>query len=355
MIWAGPGLAAEKPYTVGNYPVEASAANAVAAKERALADGRQAAFRSLLKRLVPVTAYKRLTHVKHENATPFVDGVAVRSESTSATQYIASLDFTFQPQPIRDLLRREGIPLVDEQSPRIVLLPVYVAPAGQAAATAGPSAAQGSHAWKQAWTGLDLDNTLTPVKVENLKGTVTPAALAPLKVADEGALASAARTYSADFLVLALAEPDGAGKLNVTLAGRDAVNTFALTRSYRLQPDDFAYTAELAAVIALGTLEGRWKAYKLAAVPGGAEGYAGAPQPVQLTVEFRNMQQWQEMRRLIAGINGVEDIDVAGLSARTADMTVSFPGGESALVPMLKAQGLEVRRYQGGLVVRPAI
>ena len=42
-------------YTVGNYPVDARAANAVAAKERALADGQQAAFRSLLKRLVPVT------------------------------------------------------------------------------------------------------------------------------------------------------------------------------------------------------------------------------------------------------------------------------------------------------------
>ncbi len=45
-------------FTVANYPVEARADNAVAAKDRALADGQQAAFRSLLKRLVPVTAYR---------------------------------------------------------------------------------------------------------------------------------------------------------------------------------------------------------------------------------------------------------------------------------------------------------
>ena len=55
----GPGLlagaqAAETVFTVGNYPVEARADNAVAAKTQALADGQQAAFRSLLKRLVPV-------------------------------------------------------------------------------------------------------------------------------------------------------------------------------------------------------------------------------------------------------------------------------------------------------------
>src|SRR4051812_47492206 len=54
---------ADAPYTVANYPVDATAANAVAAKDQALAEGQQAAFRSLLKRIVPVTAYKQLTKV----------------------------------------------------------------------------------------------------------------------------------------------------------------------------------------------------------------------------------------------------------------------------------------------------
>ena len=49
--------ASDNVYTVANYPIEAQAENAVAAKEKALADGQQAAFRSLLKRLIPVTAY----------------------------------------------------------------------------------------------------------------------------------------------------------------------------------------------------------------------------------------------------------------------------------------------------------
>jgi sugar phosphate permease len=52
--------AGDKPYTVGNYPVDATANDAVAAKEKALADGQQAALKSLFKRLVPVTAYPRI-------------------------------------------------------------------------------------------------------------------------------------------------------------------------------------------------------------------------------------------------------------------------------------------------------
>ena len=60
----GATFAAEPVYTIANYPIEATADNAVAAKERALADGRQAALRSLLKRIVPAAAYARLERVK---------------------------------------------------------------------------------------------------------------------------------------------------------------------------------------------------------------------------------------------------------------------------------------------------
>ncbi|MGI9403024.1 MAG: DUF2066 domain-containing protein, partial [Hyphomicrobium sp.] len=60
VLGAASAALGEGVYTVGNYPVDAQAKNAVAAKKKALAEGQQAAFRSLLKRVVPVTAYDRL-------------------------------------------------------------------------------------------------------------------------------------------------------------------------------------------------------------------------------------------------------------------------------------------------------
>ncbi len=98
LLAAGPLLAApsDEVYTVGNYPVDAQAANAVAAKEKALADGQEAAFRSLLKRVVPVTDYDRLKRLSSLKSSDFFEGVSVRSERNSSTRYIASLDFSFR-------------------------------------------------------------------------------------------------------------------------------------------------------------------------------------------------------------------------------------------------------------------
>ena len=70
---AAASAASSKVFTVANYPVEATAKDAVAAKEKAHADGQQAALGALLKRLVPVTAYNRIDHLKSLRAANFID------------------------------------------------------------------------------------------------------------------------------------------------------------------------------------------------------------------------------------------------------------------------------------------
>ncbi len=105
----GQGQGRNRVFTVGNYPVEARDKNAVAAKEKAHADGQQAALQSLFKRIVPVTSYPSLERLRNLRASDILDGVAVRSERNSPTQYIANLDFTFQAEPVRETLKREGI------------------------------------------------------------------------------------------------------------------------------------------------------------------------------------------------------------------------------------------------------
>ncbi|NJO23563.1 MAG: DUF2066 domain-containing protein [Sphingomonadales bacterium] len=125
---AGAAPSQDKVFTIGNYPVEARAADAVTAKDRAIADGQQAAFRSLLKRLVPVTAYRRLDALRDTRAADLIEGFAVRSERNSSTEYIASYDFSFQPDGVRRVLDQAGIPYVDRQAEPAALVPVYRAP-----------------------------------------------------------------------------------------------------------------------------------------------------------------------------------------------------------------------------------
>lgn len=352
---AAHAAATDTAFTIGNYPVDATAANAVAAKERALADGKQAAFRSLLKRLVPVTSYKRISKLANVKAADLIDGVSVRSERNSSTQYIANLDFAFQPSAVRTLLQREGIPFVDLPAPAVVLVPVYAAPpAGQGAAPAALTQAAGQKAWTDAWKGLDVVHALAPVKLQALKPAVHSDTLQLMtRDGDGGGLRIATAEYASELVLFVLAEPDlGSMKLNVTLMGRDAVGQFALKRSYRFQADDFGYTTELAALIALGTLEGRWKALKARPAVGGGTAGAQPLQSVQLTIQFSTLREWEAIRQQIADTPGVEDLLVAGQSGRAVDLAVRFPGGGVQLANSLASQGLDIREVGGTWIVR---
>ena len=340
LLSAGPAGAAEKVYTVANYPVEASAENAVKAKEKALADGQQAAFRSLLKRLIPVTAFPRAKDLAHIRAAELVEAVRVRSERNSSTDYIASYDFSFQSKAVRDLLRREGIPFTDEQAPPVTLVTLW--------RTGAAPSPRDEAAWNTVWKGLDLENALTPIKLQPAKADLRPA-IEALASGDSGALITLASEYRAEQLLVAVAEPEpDTGRLAVTLAGRDAAGAFLLRRHYRVDPADPGYARELAAVVALRTLEGRWKA---TAVRGGGDTAGAGQTDMLIAVEFRGMAEWQDISRKLGATRGVEELEVAGLSARGARVTLRYAEGAEQLAQELARQGLNLRNSGGNWVL----
>ena len=334
---------AETVFTVGNYPVEARAKDAVTAKNTALADGQQAALRSLLRRLVPVTAYHRLKAMPPVKAADFVDGVSVRSERNSTTDYIATLDFSFQPAAVRDILRRNQIPFVDSQALQTLLIPIY---------RSKPDAPfeSGQGFWHDAWKGLDLIHTLSPLKLEPLKPAIAAETIQSLIKNKDGAGKIIADEYKSPRVVVAIAEPDATGKkLSVTLVGSDAVGSFNLQRNYRLNPADKSYTAELAAIVGLGVLEGRWKAGKGGAVGGidiaaggnGGNGTAdGETGAFQLVVEFTTLSEWNDIRTRLLATDGAFDVAVGSVSARSAEVSLRHAGGPQALTEALATNGL---------------
>jgi hypothetical protein len=354
----GAGLAfaagADNAYTIANYPVDATAGNAVAAKQQALADGQQAAFRSLLKRIVPVTAYKQLTRVRYIKAADLISGVTVRSERNSATDYIASLDFSFQADAVRAALSRQSIPFIDEQAPTISLLTVLLQ--GNP-----PTVTNDTGLWRRAWTGLDLQHTITPVAVQDLKPEIHADTVSMLLAGDGNGLRILNDEYGTKLIVTAVAEPDMvAKKLTVTLAGQDAVGPLLLKRTYRMTSGDLAYTSELAAVIALGVLEGRWKAVKSAA---GQQASTGAPvwaastngrgEEVKFTASFVNPRQWNEIRAQLLDTPGVDALEISTVSDRYAAVSLRFPGGPRGLADALGARGLSLLTTPDGWVLRP--
>ncbi|CAN0453455.1 unnamed protein product [Phaeothamnion confervicola] len=154
--------------------------------------------------------------------------------------------------------------------------------------------------------------------------------------------------------LLAVAEPDfAARRLHVTLSGTDGVGSFVLRRTWRMDPADAAYAAELASVVALGIIEGRWKAVR--ARPAVSMAAAGVPmQPVQISVEFRSSQEWQSLQRELAELPGVTDFSVGGMTARSADVVLRYPGGGPALATALTGSGIDLRGSGGAWYARLA-
>lgn len=345
--------AASKAYTIANYPVDATAQNAVAAKEKAHAEGQQAAFGALLKRLVPVTAYTHLDRFKGLRAVDFVDGVAIRSETNSSTQYIASLDVSFQADAVRGLLQREGVPFVEEQAPRMVLVPVTAETQG---GEGGPRFRPAEGPWAGVWKGLDLDNTLTPLRIEPLLPSIHEDTIKAALAGDDSAERILSNEYKADFVLFVVAEVDTAGRqLHVTLAGIDPAGLVSWRRSYRVADGDVAYAMEFAAVVTQGVLEGRWKVAKLEERGGGGAGFAAAGgfgADVHMTVEFSSLGEWNDLRGRILDLPGIDDVRIGAVSARMADVSVRYPGGGAGLAPVLARQGLALTGEGGQWVLR---
>lgn len=342
-------LAAQsKVFTIANYPVEATAKDAVAAKEKAHADGQQAALGALLKRIVPVTAYNRIDYLRSVPAANYIDGVAVRSESNSNTRYIASLDFSFQADAVRNLLTQQGVPFVEEQAPRMVLVPVLAETKDGATHY---SAARG--AWANVWKGLDLDNTLTPLKIEPLLPVIHEDSIAAALRGDDSVERVVTKEYKANFVLFAVAEVDAAEKVvNVSLAGIDLAGLITWRRGYRIVDGDVGYTMELAAVVTQGVLEGRWKVAKSEERGGGVAAFGGGGSEVYLAVEFSSLGEWNDLRGRILDMPGVDDVRVGAVSSSSADVSVRYPGGGLALAAALSRQGLVLTDTGGTWILR---
>ncbi len=327
-----PVHAAEKAYTIANYPVGARDKNAVAAKKRAIADGEAAAFRSLLKRLVPVTAYSQLQQLKSIPVGTMLDGYAVRSERNSSTEYIASLDFIFAGENVRKMLNARGIPYIDNQAPQVVLIPAFLS-----SPKAKPKNVLGK--WGQTWKGLDVRNTLTPLKIQPLKGVIHPDTVDMLRKGDSNAERIIAAEYQSDRVVAAVAVVDKAAKrLHVTLTGRDGVGPFSWKYSYIIADGDLAYAMEYAAVVSLGVLEGRWKENQVRG-RGGVAAVASQGLLVSIRVSYDNLADWYSIRDMLQRTTGVQQLREGVVADRSATISLRYPGGGEQLAAVVGEQG----------------
>jgi len=328
--------AAQPPvYTVAKVAVNTRASDAVTAKERAITMGSQRALRTLLSRLVAFKAHDRLPELGDDAVDGLLDGFVVREERFSSTRYVASLDFTFDAQKVRDLLNRFGLPHTDQQSAPVALLPV---------AYAGLAIKD----WRRAWSAQDLEHGLIAL---DMAPAETVASL-PANMEPTGqAVAALKERLGVPRLVLAAAAVEqGEQRLRVAMVGEDALGRFDFAQNFRIHDGNVGEAAAYAARTARLALEARWRLTAL-----DTQGALDGPAPLKtftLTAAFDSLQAWQEMRRTIGSISGAQDIEIKSLFAGGADVVLSFPGGPERFAKAARAKGLSLRDSGGEWVLR---
>jgi Uncharacterized protein conserved in bacteria (DUF2066) len=356
---SGAARAADSLYEAAKISVDATAADAVAAREIGMAEAQMRAIRIVLQRLVPLSAQELLPELTKEEVEALVNGVSIRKEQNSTTRYIGTLDVSVNEQGIKQLLQALGIPYSDTRAPSISILPVMIA--------GGSMKSDDDEGWRQAWEGLDISHSVTPATILRARPELSIEAVKAVLDGDARALEAMQADYGYGPLVIAVAEVAD-GKFVTRLAGTDGVGAIDYGQSDPLGGNARAAARE-AASLAFAVIENRWKVTQSGEqLPSEAkyeEGVTASPQQegervpkaeiprnVMAQVEFSGLKDWQEIRGRLMNVAGIQALEVNSLSARAASITFDYAGSLGKLQQTLGENGFLFDERDGTFVLR---
>jgi hypothetical protein len=227
-------------FQVSHIQVDATAKDAVTARNQALAEGKKQGLERLLHRLVPAGEQKSLPAVADLNVERYVQNFEITSEKLSSTRYIAELTVSYEPEAVRELLRTAGVSFAEVRSAPIVVLPLYEGPDG---ARLWPD----GNPWWQAWEkNLEPERLLRLVlplgDLEDM-GSLT---VQQVQARDQAALRALAHRYnSEDTLVVTARLVAPASPANAPVAGAAGANGKAPNQTVAGAPGPGQATVEL--------------------------------------------------------------------------------------------------------------
>ena len=338
--WAGDASA----FLVRDVAVDASAANATDARDRALAQGHSMAFERLIARIVPEDAAGKVPELDPASIVPLVQSFEVDDEKTSRVRYLARLTFRFDRAALRRFLRARGVPFAEAKSKPVLVLPV-LRMAGAHLLWDRPNP------WREAWASLPRAGELVPLlspagDLQDLRDISARQAVA----GDPARLGAIAKRYGAASVAVMVASPgraDGsAAELRVSIATHgveDARQT--VVEDYRIDPgaavdDRFRSVAARTA----RRIQETWKSENLLLFD--REGEIDALVPVN------GLDEWVAISRALSYTPSSDGTRVLSLSRNTVRVRLRYFGDAEGFQTALRHNGLQLSRGDDGWVLR---
>ncbi|HEX6112972.1 MAG TPA: DUF2066 domain-containing protein [Geminicoccaceae bacterium] len=334
--------AASDVFQVSGIPVDATAADAVAAREQALLEGQIAGLRRLLRRLAPAAEHDRLPAVGAAEIQRYVQNFEIADERVASDRYLAQLTVRYEPDAVRSLLQNEALSYAETPSEPLVVLPVYRVPEG-------PRLWPEDNPWWQAWAEhLESERLLRLVlplgDLEDM-ATVTAEGAA---AGDPAALETLARRYGTDDVLVVIATPRGGATAAAEEAPASAppVLELAVRRGgieanppERLEGRPGETLEDLMAEAVTGlqdTLDERWKEANLLRYDQAAS--------MLVDIPIEQLADWVEISRGMEGLTEIVGIEVASFARENVRAQIRYLGDQFRLEEALGRIGLGLSR-----------
>ena len=344
-------------YTLAKVKLDVTADNAVDAKKQALKEGPLQALKQIFKRFAPFRAYDRLATLTADEADNVIEGFAVRNERNSSTRYLALLDYNFSRKRLQALLVKKGVPFFDRRSGKQVLMPVFSDYQGE------NDSSENEKNWWQVWRTIDLKHALTDTKLYKAKIS-DHKNWQQIIDGNYDHYRELRQRYAVKELILVDARlNEQKDKLMLRIFGEDHRGFIDYSQEMPVE-HGLKKTYETAAIVAFGIVEGRWREPQIAgdvvAVSIGSEGAADSEasgqrlvdETIFMRVTFRGLRDWQQIRKRLQRIPGVQKMQVNSLSPRGADLRMNYPGGAARLQKQLASYGFAIDQNGSELTLR---
>jgi hypothetical protein len=324
---------------VSGVPVDVTAETAAAARETAHAEGHVKALDKLLARLLPRDELSQIRQLKPAEILAYVQDFSVANERTSDVRYLAELTFRFRPEPIRELLRANGLQHAETMSKPVVVLPIF--------GVEGEAVLWGEgNPWWAAWAARPAGGWLVPLIVPlGDLGDLTAVDAARALNGEAEALGAIARRYGAEDVLITQSV-----LLGDPLLGQATLQTGTVRLGRHAQPtiiENFAQpvggTAQdllaLAADAVAAAMQGAWKQRNLLR--------PGSQRLISVTVPVTQLSELLEVKRRLVGVAAVRRAKVTALSRSKAELAITFVGEDQQLVLAMAQSDLDLALYAG--------
>ena len=334
-------------FTVSGVAVDVTAADASAARDRAIVQAQRKAWEELFKQLLPPGAKApALSDVELSRA---VQNFSIDDERLSPGRYAAVMTVRFAPEPVRQALAGTGTASYVEPATRpMVLLPLTIAPSG------APVLWDDRTPWRAAWEAYEgRPGALAPLTVPDGElSDVSAVSAQEAQAGDAAAFAKLAQQHGAGGVVVAKValEPQGPARgqslqvdvMLATLDGLKASKTITVRPDADDRPEDILSRAVAQSAAAVDEL---WRQDRTVS--------AGPQQTMTASTPLSSLSDWLSVRQKLAQLGGGTRVDMLSLTRTAATVSVSYRGGVEDLQNLMSRQGLALVQTAGGWVVQP--